>query len=466
MANIPSYIDDPSYRYKMPKIQTRIEGRGNGIKTNMVNCVDVARALKTNPAYLTKYMGGELGALSNYHQEEEKSIVNGAHETSIAQQLVDKFIDKFILCHNCKLPEIDMAVKKGFLTAACKACGWSGDLDNGHKLVKFIIQNPPGSEAAGFTIAKKDRKTRQAERAGKKKKKDSDDEDDEDEDSDEEEAVDKKEKKKDKKEDKKEKKEKKEKKKEKKKDKKKKDGDDSDDDDGEVKEKKKKEKKEKKSKEGKEKKDKKKDKKKEKDSDDSDDDDSDKAKGTSKNNDDDLEYDDEIVKESIARLAKFTKGEEAKGKMGVEKFFDEARMIQIQNAYSPKIRLYVALESFFGDAIAADNCKARVGFIRKLISTPQMPPADILYAFEVYYKQNPTSVKKYAMVLKELYDADLVKEEQLLAHYGTDRTTDGFEAAKAAAKPFLEWLQKDDEESDDDSDDGSDDGSDVDVDDI
>ena len=91
MCNIPSYIDDPSYRYKMPKIQTRIEGRGNGIKTNMVNMVDVARALKTNPAYITKYMGGELGAVSTYTHAEDKSIVNGAHETSTAQQLVDKF---------------------------------------------------------------------------------------------------------------------------------------------------------------------------------------------------------------------------------------------------------------------------------------------------------------------------------------------------------------------------------------
>merc|ERR1712070_1063031 len=188
-----------------------------------VNMVDVARALKTNPAYITKYMGGELGALSNYTHEEDKSIVNGAHETATAQQLVDKFIDKFVLCPNCKLPEIDMMVKKGFLMAGCKACGWQGDLDNAHKLVKFIITNPPGSEAAGFTIANKKDAKKEAKKAlqTKKKKKDddSDDDDEDDDDDDDEEEADKKEKKKDKKDkkDKKEKKEKKEKKKEKKK---------------------------------------------------------------------------------------------------------------------------------------------------------------------------------------------------------------------------------------------------------
>merc|ERR1711959_767032 len=140
-------------------------------------------------------MGGELGALSNYTTEEEKSIVNGAHETSTAQQLGDKFIDKFVLCPDCKLPEIDMMVKKGFLMAGCKACGWQGDLDNAHKLVKFIITNPPGSEAAGFTIANKKDAKKEAKKALQTKKKKKDDDSDDDDDDDDEEAKDKKKKK-------------------------------------------------------------------------------------------------------------------------------------------------------------------------------------------------------------------------------------------------------------------------------
>merc|ERR1711904_665489 len=141
-----------------------------------------------------KYMGGELGAVSTYTHAEDKAIVNGAHETSTAQQLVDKFIAKFVLCPNCKLPEIDMMVKKGFLAAGCKACGWQGDLDNTHKLVKFIIQNPPGSEAAGFTIANKKEAKKEMKKASqtKKKKKDDDSDDDDDDDDDDDEDGDKK----------------------------------------------------------------------------------------------------------------------------------------------------------------------------------------------------------------------------------------------------------------------------------
>ena len=43
-----------------------MEGKGNGIKTVIVNMVDVARALLRPPTYVTKYFGCELGAQTQF----------------------------------------------------------------------------------------------------------------------------------------------------------------------------------------------------------------------------------------------------------------------------------------------------------------------------------------------------------------------------------------------------------------
>ena len=45
-VNIPSYIEDSNYRYQMPKPILKIEGKGNGIKTNLLNMHEIAKALK------------------------------------------------------------------------------------------------------------------------------------------------------------------------------------------------------------------------------------------------------------------------------------------------------------------------------------------------------------------------------------------------------------------------------------
>jgi hypothetical protein len=154
---------------------------------------------------------------------------------------------------------------------------------------------------------------------------------------------------------------------------------------------------------------------------------------------------------------------EGKGKpMGTEKFFDEVRMIQIQNAFSYKLRLYAVLEGCFGDDMLPKTLKAKMPYVKKMVNTPPMPKADIFYAFEVYYVENPKNRKQYPMCLKELYESDVVQEADLQKQYTSDRDTEGFEEAKTAAKPFLEWLAQEDSESDS----GSEEGSDVDVEDI
>lgn len=153
--------DDAFYRYKMPKLITKIEGRGNGIKTNVVNMVDVAKALARHPAYTTKYFGCELGAQSKFDEKTGTSIVNGAHDTTKLAALLENFIKKYVQCYGCGNPETEVVITKTqLITLKCAACGFLSDVDMRDKLTTFILKNPPEQKKGG----KKDRALRRAEK--------------------------------------------------------------------------------------------------------------------------------------------------------------------------------------------------------------------------------------------------------------------------------------------------------------
>ncbi|CAM6103822.1 unnamed protein product [Calypogeia fissa] len=155
--------DDAFYRYKMPKLITKIEGRGNGIKTNLVNMVEVAKALARPPAYTTKFFGNELGAQSKYDEKVGTCIVNGSHETSKLAALLEIFIKKYVQCYNCGNPEttVNVSGKSQLITLKCAACGFVSDVDMRDKLTTFILRNPPETKKMG---SKKDKDLRRAEK--------------------------------------------------------------------------------------------------------------------------------------------------------------------------------------------------------------------------------------------------------------------------------------------------------------
>ncbi|KAI4108256.1 MAG: hypothetical protein L6R37_001129 [Teloschistes peruensis] len=157
-VNIRRDVSDPFYRYKMERLQSKVEGKGNGIKTVIVNLSSVAASLSRPPSYVIKYFGFELGAQTNINPSDDRWIINGSHESSKLQDYLDGFISKFVLCKKCKNPETDVNIRDGGILLDCKACGQRSDVDLRLKLSSFILKNQPKK-------GKKDKSEKKARRA-------------------------------------------------------------------------------------------------------------------------------------------------------------------------------------------------------------------------------------------------------------------------------------------------------------
>jgi len=151
--NIGGIADDEFFRYKMPPLQAKVEGRGNGIKTRIVNCAQVAKALKRPPGYVCKFFGCELGAQTRINEDTGEYIVNGAHTVETLSGVLQKFIKMFVLCRSCNLPETDLKVnvKSHSIKAKCTACGNVEVVDLTHKLCSYIFSNPPPKKRSART---------------------------------------------------------------------------------------------------------------------------------------------------------------------------------------------------------------------------------------------------------------------------------------------------------------------------
>lgn len=152
----------------MERLQSKIEGKGNGIKTVVANLPSVAQSLARPPSYIIKFFGFELGAQTNTNPKDDRWIINGAHQSDKLQESLDIFINKFVLCKDCKNPETEFVVKDGRILLDCKACGQRTTVDLRHKLSGFILKNEPkgGKKGKKEKMSRRDRAKLEAQEGG------------------------------------------------------------------------------------------------------------------------------------------------------------------------------------------------------------------------------------------------------------------------------------------------------------
>jgi len=151
-------VDDPAYRYKMPTVMGKVEGRGNGIKTVIINISDLGLSLYRSPSEVNKFFGCELGAQTSYSEETDRAVVNGSHTDGALQEMVHRYVENFVLCPSCGLPETEYKIKNDLIWHRCKACGAKEMVNMEHKLCTFILSQDKKAKAEKKRKDKKDNK--------------------------------------------------------------------------------------------------------------------------------------------------------------------------------------------------------------------------------------------------------------------------------------------------------------------
>ena len=134
-------------RCKIPKLVTKVEHKGNQVKTVIVNLPEIAKLLN-RPLYLMKYFNCLLDAKVNFNRRTGLFIINRSHNSDELQVLFDIFIEKYVQCKSCESFETILAVnkEKEFIAKRCTACSHSSVIhaDNDWVAAK-ILKNPPAN---------------------------------------------------------------------------------------------------------------------------------------------------------------------------------------------------------------------------------------------------------------------------------------------------------------------------------
>ncbi len=160
--NINPNANDPSYRYKMEKINTYQTGRGGNCHTVLDNIINISSQLNTAPDILVNYIGNVLGCNTIKTQHNNNNYIynlKGHYQTDKIQEIIYNFIVFATLCNKCNIPELTPDVinkgKHSTLNMKCSACGKSYELIGNNKYNLKLVESMIKYYTLNTFVAKK-----------------------------------------------------------------------------------------------------------------------------------------------------------------------------------------------------------------------------------------------------------------------------------------------------------------------
>ncbi len=117
-------LEDNDYRYQIDKPVIDVCGKKDNKTTLFYNSETIAKYLNISSTFFGKYISHNLSCPLSFNKEFKCVAFKGEYTNEIITKLLIEFINKYILCPICDLPETTLNKNKELgIYHNCKSCG-------------------------------------------------------------------------------------------------------------------------------------------------------------------------------------------------------------------------------------------------------------------------------------------------------------------------------------------------------
>lgn len=117
---IPANDPTITYRYRMPRLLVKVEGKNTGTKTVLANITQVSKALQRGTEEIVKFFCYSLGSKVSYSKDSNRAVISGTRSAIELQNRLKVYIEHFIVCSVCRVPDTNYSFN------GIKVFLWSG----------------------------------------------------------------------------------------------------------------------------------------------------------------------------------------------------------------------------------------------------------------------------------------------------------------------------------------------------
>lgn len=109
-------------RFELPKVK----GHHEGIRTIVTNFAQIASYIRRTPEHLMKYLSKELASQCEINRD--RLILSRKLSSKDINDKINKYVQEFVICKNCKKPDTELDVEGQKLFVRCLACGTKSEV--------------------------------------------------------------------------------------------------------------------------------------------------------------------------------------------------------------------------------------------------------------------------------------------------------------------------------------------------